>query len=244
MQWSYCVVRPPSAIRPMARWLPRGIRTAGHIIAGALVAGLAGAVSCDTPTTAPSAFAYDPTGLTGGQLYRWENGRRVNVYVVPGTAGTAQITSAVDAAIPRWNAVPRGETVRLQRTGTAAQANVIVYDNSIPLPIVVPRDCPFSSSGAVGYTYFCAQGGRAQPLPLLAGGGSATVVIRLDLSRVTSVVPLEAVVMHELGHAIGIGGHSDSENDVMFAAPRTSTVSGRDTQTLRYLLAQGADILL
>jgi hypothetical protein len=30
----------------------------------------------------------------------------------------------------------------------------------------------------------------------------------------------------------------------MFAAPQTTTVSGRDTQTLRYLLAQRADILL
>jgi hypothetical protein len=30
----------------------------------------------------------------------------------------------------------------------------------------------------------------------------------------------------------------------MFALPRTSTVSGRDTQTLRYLLAQTADVLL
>ncbi|WP_353267634.1 hypothetical protein [Gemmatimonas sp.] len=203
-----------------------------------------GVASCDTPSTAPSAFAYDPTGLTGGQLYRWDNGRRVNVYVIPGSAGSSQISAAVDAAIPRWNAVPRGETVTLRRTTTPAEANVVVYDNTTPLPVITPAACPFSSASALGYTYFCAQNGRAVTLPFTAGGGVATVVIRLDLARVTTRLPLEAVVMHELGHAIGIGGHSDSENDVMFAAPQTTTVSGRDTQTLRYLLAQRADVLL
>lgn len=209
-----------------------------------LVLGVTGAVACDTPTTAPSGFAYDPTGLTGGQLYRWDTGRRVNVYVVPGSAGSAQITAAVDAAMPRWNAVPRGETVTLQRTTVAAQANIVVYDNVSPLPVLTPDDCPFSTLSALGYTYFCARAGRAVPLPFATGGGTATVVIRLDLSRTTATSPLDAVVMHELGHAIGIGGHSQSDTDVMFALPRTTTVSGRDTQTLRYLLAQAANVLL
>lgn len=228
-------------MQPGSRWLEPRARWSLRTL---LVLGLAGVLSCDTPTTAPSTFAYDPTGLTGGQLYRWDTGRQVNVYVVPGSSGSAQIIEAVDVAMPRWNAVPRGETVRLQRTTVAAQANVVVYDNTSPLPVVTPDDCPFSTFSALGYTYFCARSGRAVPLPFVGGGGSATVVIRLDLSRTTATSPLSAVVMHELGHAIGIGGHSQSDTDVMFALPRTSTVSGRDAQTLRYLLAQAANVLL
>lgn len=221
-------------------------RSAARVVRRAMAALFAmGVVGCDTPSTAPSAFAYDPTSLTGGQLYRWENGRRVNVYVVPATAGAYDLSQSVDAALSRWNAVPRGERVTLQRTTSISQANVVVFERASAMP-VTPASCPYATTGASGYTYICPVNGRAALLPLAGatGTGAATVLIRIDMGRTGSQQQFDAVVTHELGHAIGIGGHSDSEVDVMFASPRSATISGRDAQTLRWLLAQAADVLL
>ncbi len=204
------------------------------------------AAGCDTPSTAPSAFAYDPTSLTAGQLYRWSTGRRVNVYVVPTSTGPYDLSAAVNSAITRWNDVPDGDRFTLQRTSNIAQANVIVFERGSPMPVSTPAACPYSTTGAAGYTYLCPINGRAALLPLSDGGtgGTATVLIRLDMARSASASAFDAVVTHELGHAVGIGGHSDADGDVMFASPRTSVISGRDTQTLRWLLAQAADVLL
>lgn len=206
------------------------------------------ALACDSPTAAPSSFAYDPTGLTNGQLYRWDNGRRLDVYVVPvsgqGPPPALNLSQSVNAALGRWNSVPRGERFTLVATGSAADAHIVVYDRLSPMPVLTPDDCPYASTSATGYTYFCPVNGRALRLPLPDGRGRATVLVRIDLARITTAAQLDAVVMHELGHAVGIGGHSTDSLDVMFVSPRVSSPSGRDTQTLRYLLAQAADILL
>lgn len=49
-----------------------------------------------------------------------------------------------------------------------------------------------------------------------------TSYITLDLSRRWSHDLMRAAVVHELGHALGIGGHSDSARDVMY--PQEGTV--------------------
>lgn len=47
---------------------------------------------------------------------------------------------------------------------------------------------------------------------------------------------LNKTTLHEIGHAIGILGHSDNINDIMYpttASPRLSTVSKKDIETVR-----------
>ncbi|MFN5581062.1 hypothetical protein [Gemmatimonas sp.] len=231
----------------MMQYVSRGRRWSPPLVPVAFaVSGLLLAGGCDAPSTAPTSFAYDPTALTAGQRYRWSNGRRVNVYVVPTSTGPYDLSATVNGAIARWNAVPDRERFTLQRTTNIAQANVIVFERGSAMPVTPPPGCPYSTTGASGYTYLCPINGRAALLPLTTDGpsGTATVLIRIDMGRITLAPLFDAVVTHELGHAVGIGGHSDSEADVMFASPRTSAISGRDTQTLRWLLAQTADVLL
>lgn len=46
--------------------------------------------------------------------------------------------------------------------------------------------------------------------------GRRVAVISVDLSRNWSKDEMRAIISHELGHALGIKGHSDSKKDIMF----------------------------
>ncbi|HEV2352215.1 MAG TPA: matrixin family metalloprotease [Terriglobia bacterium] len=46
--------------------------------------------------------------------------------------------------------------------------------------------------------------------------GRRVATITVDLSRNWSKDEMRAIVLHELGHALGIKGHSDSKKDIMF----------------------------
>jgi predicted Zn-dependent protease len=46
--------------------------------------------------------------------------------------------------------------------------------------------------------------------------GRKVAVITVDLSRNWSKDEMRAIVLHEMGHALGIAGHSDSKQDIMY----------------------------
>lgn len=210
-------------------------------IAAALGAVLLAA--CDAPTVERDEPLYSPTSLTGGVLYRWPLGRTVAVWVAPaeGTVGS-ELVDAVQRGIDAWAPIPRFREVRLVTVTSPDIADVIIYDVSQPIPVTV-GPCPFTGAGASGYTYLCPAGvtpvDSAFTLPLRSGGGGRSkIVIRVDRSRVPSAERYAAVVAHELGHALGIGGHSDAPTDLMFAFPTVGVPSARDAATLRHVLGR------
>jgi len=202
------------------------------------------AAACDHPTVVRPDFAYDPTQLTGGQLYRWSTGARVRVFVEPMAAGSLELAGAVQRAVVAWNTVPQEREFTLDVVTNRDLADVIVYDRSIPQP-VVSGSCPFSPSGAAGYTYFCPLNGRAERLrPLASTGLTTAIVIRVDMTTTATQAALDALVAHEVGHAVGIGGHSPQTTDVMYTRPTVRTPTDRDRNTLRNVLGRAADITL
>jgi hypothetical protein len=200
--------------------------------------------ACDTPTVVRPDFAYDPTELTGGQLYRWSTGARVRVFVEPMAAGAVDLTVAVQRAVASWNAVPQEREFTLDVVTNRDLADVILYDRRIPQPVVT-GSCPFNPSGAAGYTYFCPINGRAEPLrPIASTMLTVSIVIRVDMTTTATQAALDALVAHEMGHAVGIGGHSPQTTDVMYTRPTVSAPTDRDRATLRNVLGRPADVTL
>ena len=228
----------------------RSLCTASRPVRARLLAGaaLALAAACgDTPTEV-SPPAYDPTSLTGGLIYRWPTGRTIAVYVDPTNAPSADsLRSAVGAATRDWSETVGGSAFGWRIVTSAAAADVIVHVGAAPL-LVGTSECGYDTGGG-GYTFFCPSEGLATDtaltLPLLAGGpGRVKMDVRVDPARVSGQAGLVSLLTHELGHVLGIGAHSDDRADVMYGAPTAPRPSARDVRTLRFVLAQPADIRL
>lgn len=62
------------------------------------------------------------------------------------------------------------------------------------------------------------------------------IAIKFDVeSSMPSEITLETVALHELGHALGLWGHSDYEGDAMYPMASRRTLSARDVRTIREL---------
>ncbi len=196
---------------------------------------------CDAPRVTRPDFAYDPTVLTARKLYHWTSGTTIRVWAVLDVNDAIDLGVATRTALSVWNAVPQFAEYSLVMASSIDSADVVIYDRASAAP-VTPGSCAFDPRGAAGYTYFCPGSGiptRAEHLTLSnVRASSIVVVMRVDRGQATSQSAYNALVAHEFGHALGIGGHSDSTADVMYGAPTKATPTTRDIATLRYVLGQ------
>lgn len=219
----------------------RFVRSIGVAVLGMLAA-------CEAPTAERPEASYDPTVLTSGLLYRWTSGTTIHVWIVPSAPLTPfDLGIATRSSMVEWNGVPQFGEFTMVPAERIEDADIIVYDRDQPIPVQV-GSCTFDPKNSAGYTYFCPDGGtplHAERLPLVSDPShTVSLVIRVDFARVTSQAGLTAVVAHELGHAVGIGAHSDQAQDLMFGLPTVLTPSARDGATLRFLLGQTPDLIL
>lgn len=103
-----------------------------------------------------------------------------------------------------------------------------VEDTRPPADIVIVLE----GTGRSGWTHIERDTGGVEPRNTAPRGWIQSAVIHLDPSRIGDL-DWQRVACHELGHALGLDGHSDRAGDIMHSPPaRSGKPSARDVNTL------------
>jgi predicted Zn-dependent protease len=214
-------------------------RAVGFGLVGALVV-----AACGRWSARPEPPAYDPTSLSRGVVARWPDGARIVIYVDTTATHGLDLAGAVQSATRAWTTAASTATVSFRTTRVVSDADIIVHVAAAPR-LVGTAGCPTPPSFASGVTFWCPASDSARTLPFVDGASSR---VKMDVSVNPAVVnastSLVALVTHELGHAIGLSGHSLDAHDVMFATPTISVPTARDVITVRWLVRQPVGLRL
>ena len=190
--------------------------------------------------------AYDPTTLTTGLFYHWPPGHDVTIYVDPtqATAGT-DLAAAVREGIAAWTRAGLLGEIKMHLVSDLRAANVIVHHSAAPR-LWQTEGCDPIPNGAAGATYFCADLDtfEAVTFDLTDGSdGRAKMDVAINRGAVDTDEEFRAAVVHELGHVLGIGGHSPNATDLMYGgALQQGSPTLDDIRTLRYVLSHKTDV--
>ncbi|MEB3310118.1 MAG: matrixin family metalloprotease [Snowella sp.] len=141
-----------------------------------------------------------------------------------------QWTELVLQAIAEWN-----DYLPLKEVSDPIQADIVIQRTEPPLGTTVNPETgqiqiPRARTAQTRYQFDLSQ--TSPPRITLR----MTIQIKPGLSQTATL----AAIRHELGHALGIWGHSPDENDIMFYSQtkKTSPISKRDINTLIKLYKQ------
>lgn len=158
------------------------------------------------PVAASRAFVPNYTPIVDSKGI-WQ-GRTLRVFFA------SDAETVVTAALRRWEEATGG-FFQWERVATAAEAQVVF----------LPTPASEFMSGTVGRTRYTYNTGRNELV---------SSEVKYSLTGMES--DQTRVVVHELGHALGIHGHSDVEPDVMFPTlTLRNVITERDLNTLFWL---------
>jgi len=131
--------------------------------------------------------------------------------------------TAVNAALATW-----GEQVRLIRVDNPEDAQLRLWRRRPPL-----QNNRASHGRALLQLQQVQRQGRSTP--------ALEPLVEVLISPGQRQAAIQATALHELGHGLGLWGHSDRSSDVMGAVPGAQPaleLSERDQQTLQWLFDQ------
>lgn len=139
-----------------------------------------------------------------------------------------QWISAVRNAITEWNVY-----LPLQEVNELELADIVIVRSSVERKIQLNSDTglydiPQAITAQTNYQFYLTQE------QILAH--KMTIKISPDLGQPAT----EAAARHELGHGLGIWGHSDQQSDALYFSQvqNTPTISARDVNTLKKIYQQ------
>jgi predicted Zn-dependent protease len=196
------------------------------VLLALLVAALAGCETAAAPAREP-AYEFDLYG--SGLVFHWTSERLPVRYWVAPDAGV--VRDFVATGIARWT----------DQFLWGEYRGVLVDDSTAAdVPSGEPTDDPplVTACGGVTWNDTTTAGPRALVGPF-------RVVVQWDAgyADVDVVNCLERVTIHEIGHTIGLFGHSPNDFDLMNGTPRVVAPSAGDRVTAEILYATPASIL-
>ena len=218
-----------------------------------LVATLCGgavALGCESATVptreADDIFEFRLPVANERLVLRWPNGSRIRLFVQPGATDpmTDLLMSSVRAGAAEWEAASLFGDFSFALVGTPDQADVVVNWSTSARPVEIAHCIPV---GGAAFTTFCLtpEGDRLQPFPLRNTMMVSSVRFLVTIREAEALNPARArtLVMHELGHVLGIAAHSPNAQDLMFADPAVrDTPNARDRATVQLLYQTSANI--
>ncbi|MEO0928580.1 MAG: matrixin family metalloprotease [Cyanobacteria bacterium J06643_13] len=147
-----------------------------------------------------------------------------------------QWTAAAQEAIAEWN-----EYLPLKTTETKDQADIVILRSQPKReaklnPDTGLFDIPRAIAAQTNYKFYLSEEPVAMPTASFAIAMKMTVEVSSNFTGVS----LLATMRHELGHALGIWGHSPNENDALYYSQVSNPVgiSARDINTLKEIYQQ------
>jgi hypothetical protein len=204
-------------------------------------------VSCD-PVTVPERNGTEvfdfrlPLGVDSAVL-RWPTASRIAVYVNPGAEAprTMMLASAFQQGAAAWEAATLYSEFHFAQAAMPQDADVVLTWSDATTPVSTANCQP---SGGAAFTTFCLDGTRLFAYPLTNGQPSRVrFIVTVRAGEAGSATRVTTLVMHELGHVLGLAQHSPNPADLMFGNPVDHREpNARDRASVQLLYQLKADI--
>jgi predicted Zn-dependent protease len=195
------------------------------------------AVACGTAAAPERRQAYEFADPLTGLTYHWLPAELPVRYWVAPDAGI--VRDFVQAGVDAWSDQFLYGEFRGVLVDDSTAADVIVRVTPATPPPGNPTDDAPVLGACRGVTRYELEGNQDQ----LAGPFHVTVDWDVRFADTDVVNCLERVTIHEIGHTLGLFGHSPAELDLMYASPRVTRPSDDDRQTVDILYHTPRSIL-
>lgn len=210
------------------------------------------ALACDTPAVPSLPLPYDfrlsvygVDGNASTRTFHWDLGGTVPIFLAEGGGGGGDLRLAFRRAMQAWRAAAVFGEVGLREASDLDGALAVLRWHDAPGVLSTPAGCVGPVTGAAS-TLGCLTDSRdaLRSWPR-RDGGTSQVVFRVVIRGTADQELLDGLVMHEMGHVLGILAHSPDPSDVMWAGPSLPPQpSARDRSTLRSLYQTPVDLPL